>query len=263
MASIPEEVKNLLCEKFMSIRPLDPNSYSTYDLRCYDFETSFEASSIKEAATKFGYGLFHFKQLQSKTKAKPVTFECEDVFSGEKIEYQAFEILEGTAKKPLIVINKILKKSEISSSNQTDQEMSVSGEEPNLTVTDTVIPDSSSGIAIGSNLDEVLSNTLHHYFGYSEFRPLQKDIIKETLSGKNVLGVLGTGSGKSMTFMLPAVLSSHPTLVVMPTKSLIDDIFVRCQDLNIESCKFTGTIPKQSLVYDSCKCQGKNLNNPG
>lgn len=45
--------------------------------------------------------------------------------------------------------------------------------------------------------------------------------------------------------MLPAVLSIHPTVVVVPTKSLIDDILIRCKDLNIASCKFTVSVPKE------------------
>ena len=45
--------------------------------------------------------------------------------------------------------------------------------------------------------------------------------------------------------MLPAVLSSHPTVVVVPTKSLIDDIVIRCKDLNLASSKFTISAPKE------------------
>lgn len=94
-------------------------------------------------------------------------------------------------------------------------------------------------IDIGNNSDEVVVNTLHHYFCYPSFKPLQKEIIQATMSGKNVLGILGTGGGKSLTFLLPAVLESAPT------KSLIDDIYVRCQDLNITACRFTGSVPKE------------------
>ncbi|KAJ7387576.1 hypothetical protein OS493_000910 [Desmophyllum pertusum] len=118
-------------------------------------------------------------------------------------------------------------------------------DEPMLANTSQCAVAEPNDVGIGSNLDEVLDNTLHHYFDYPNFRPLQKDIIKSTLSGKNVIGIAGTGSGKSLTFMLPAVLGIHPTVVVMPTKSLIDDILMRCLDLNITSCKFTGTVSKE------------------
>lgn len=118
-------------------------------------------------------------------------------------------------------------------------------DEPMLANTSQCAVAEPNDVGVGSNLDEVLDNTLHHYFGYPNFRPLQKDIIKSTLSGKNVIGISGTGSGKSLTSMLPAVLGIHPTVVVMPTKSLIDDILMRCLDLNITSCKFTGTVSKE------------------
>ena len=97
----------------------------------------------------------------------------------------------------------------------------------------------------GTTVDEVIDETLHRYFCYPNFRRLQRDIIKATLSGKNVLGILGTGSGKSLTFLLPAVLSSAITFVVVPTTALIDDMLACCQDLSIASCKFTGSTPKE------------------
>ncbi len=81
------------------------------------------------------------------------------------------------------------------------------------------------------------------YFGFPSFRPIQKETIISTMAEKNVLTVVGTGGGKTLTYLLPAVLSSHPTLVLSPIKSLIDDALVRCLDLNIRSCKFTGDVP--------------------
>ena len=63
------------------------------------------------------------------------------------------------------------------------------------------------------------------------------------MAGKNVVTVVGTGGGKTLTYLLPAVLSSRPTLVLSPIKSLIDDALVRCLNLNIRSCKFTGDVP--------------------
>ena len=84
-----------------------------------------------------------------------------------------------------------------------------------------------NGGKMSDNLEGLLLSTLREYFGYQEFRPLQKEIVTAALKGENVLGVLGTGSGKTLTFMLPAVLASKPTLVVSPMKSLIDDTMFR------------------------------------
>ncbi|CAB4021688.1 ATP-dependent DNA helicase Q-like 4A [Paramuricea clavata] len=89
----------------------------------------------------------------------------------------------------------------------------------------------------------LIDTTLRNYFGFPSFRPLQKETIISTMAEKNVLTVVGTGGGKTLTYLLPAVLSSHPTLVLSPIKSLIDDTLVRCLNLNIRSCKFTGDVP--------------------
>ena len=171
------------------------NLYSVFKLNSSDLGTSFEASSMQEAATKFGYGLFHFNQLNSKTKEKPYIFQCENVNSGEKLEYQAFLILKGTIKTPLIVTRRIAKKCRNDLMNyQIDSDVFENSEE-DLTASNsynTLEHDHD----IGSNLDEVLVHTLINYFGYPSFRPLQKDIIKATMTGRNVLGILGTGSGK-------------------------------------------------------------------
>lgn len=48
------------------------------------------------------------------------------------------------------------------------------------------------------------------------------DLIQRTL--QNVLSIIGTGGGKSLTFMLPAALARKPTIVVSPTRSLIEDL---------------------------------------
>ena len=63
------------------------------------------------------------------------------------------------------------------------------------------------------------------------------------MAGENVLTVAGTGRGKSLMYLLPAVLSSKVTMVISPLKSLMDDSLIRCLNLNISACKFTGDVP--------------------
>ena len=63
------------------------------------------------------------------------------------------------------------------------------------------------------------------------------------MDNKNVLGILGTGGGKSLTFLLPAVLADKPTIVVVPTLSLINDLLGKCLALDITACKITGEVP--------------------
>lgn len=68
-----------------------------------------------------------------------------------------------------------------------------------------------------------LENELEHYFGYSEFRTGQKEIISDCLDGKDVLGILPTGTGKSICYQLPSRLLDGITIVVSPLISLMMD----------------------------------------
>lgn len=64
---------------------------------------------------------------------------------------------------------------------------------------------------------------LHRYWGYSSFRPCQREIIGSVLSGRDTIGLLPTGGGKSITFQVPAMILPGLTIVVTPLISLMKD----------------------------------------
>ena len=64
---------------------------------------------------------------------------------------------------------------------------------------------------------------LKQYFGFSTFRPLQEEIIRDALAGRDVFAVLPTGGGKSMCFQLPALVRPGLTVVVSPLIALMKD----------------------------------------
>lgn len=68
-----------------------------------------------------------------------------------------------------------------------------------------------------------IRDILQRYWGYSEFRPLQEDIILSVLSGHDTLGLLPTGGGKSITFQVPAMFLDGLTVVITPLISLMKD----------------------------------------
>jgi ATP-dependent DNA helicase RecQ len=68
-----------------------------------------------------------------------------------------------------------------------------------------------------------LPEALKEIFGYDRFRPGQEEIIRAVLAGRDCIGVMPTGAGKSLTYQLPARLLGGTTLVVSPLIALMKD----------------------------------------
>jgi len=68
-----------------------------------------------------------------------------------------------------------------------------------------------------------LEETLQRHFGFSTFRPGQKEVITSLLEGNHTLGMLPTGTGKSLCYQLPAYLLNKHVIIVSPLLSLMED----------------------------------------
>jgi len=64
---------------------------------------------------------------------------------------------------------------------------------------------------------------LQKHFGYSEFNPMQENIINDVVSGKDVFVLMPTGSGKSLCYQLPSLINHGVTVVISPLIALMKD----------------------------------------
>ena len=83
---------------------------------------------------------------------------------------------------------------------------------------------------------------LKNIFGFNEFKKGQKILIEGTLEGKDVLGVMPTGGGKSLCYQLPAVLMDGITIVISPLISLMKDQVDSLEEMGIPATFINSTL---------------------
>ncbi len=95
-------------------------------------------------------------------------------------------------------------------------------------------------------MDPVI-DLLQTRFHLTAFRPGQEALIRTLLSGRDVLGILPTGGGKSLCYQLPALLLPGLTLVISPLISLMQDQVTSCRKRGISAAALTAaqTLPER------------------
>ena len=89
---------------------------------------------------------------------------------------------------------------------------------------------------------------LFKYFGHTTFRPAQETIIDALLSGKDVLGVMPTGAGKSVCFQIPALLMPGITIVISPLISLMKDQVAQLRHGDVPVAFINSSLTKEQYL---------------
>lgn len=103
-------------------------------------------------------------------------------------------------------------------------------------------------------------DVLKKYFGYDNFRTGQEELINHILDGKDVLGIMPTGAGKSICYQVPAMILPGVTIVISPLISLMKDQVDSLNEIGIPSTYINSTLTSseysqtiENIMYDIYK----------
>ena len=99
-----------------------------------------------------------------------------------------------------------------------------------------------------NNIDDA-KKLLKHFFGYDNFRAGQEEIISNILDGKDSLGIMPTGAGKSICYQIPAMILDGICIVISPLISLMKDQVDNLVQLGINAT-FINSSLSQSEYFD-------------
>jgi ATP-dependent DNA helicase RecQ len=95
---------------------------------------------------------------------------------------------------------------------------------------------------------------LHDFFGYSDFRGIQKDIIESIGSGKDTLGLMPTGGGKSITFQVPALAKEGVCIVITPLIALMKDQVMHLREKDIRAAAIYSGMSRHEIITTLENC---------
>ncbi len=95
---------------------------------------------------------------------------------------------------------------------------------------------------------------LKHYWGYESFRGVQEQIIESIGSGRDTLGLMPTGGGKSITFQVPALATDGVCLVISPLMALMKDQVRILKDYGIKAISIQTGMRRDEIISAMENC---------
>ena len=89
--------------------------------------------------------------------------------------------------------------------------------------------------------------TLKHYFGHDSFREGQEAMVDALLTGRDALGIMPTGAGKSICYQVPALMMTGITLVISPLISLMSDQVAALRSAGVPAAYLTSSLTPRQL----------------
>ncbi len=96
--------------------------------------------------------------------------------------------------------------------------------------------------------DDKFTGILKEYWGYNDFRGIQREIIESISAGKDTLGLMPTGGGKSITFQVPALASKGVCIVITPLIALMKDQVSHLRKKGIKAYAIYGSMQRNEIV---------------
>lgn len=106
---------------------------------------------------------------------------------------------------------------------------------------------------------ELFHDILQKYWGYPSFRPLQEEIIQSVWDGKDTLGLMPTGGGKSLTFQVPVMGMEGICLVVTPLISLMKDQVDNLRERGIKAATVYSGMSRDEIITTLENCIFGNI----
>jgi len=94
---------------------------------------------------------------------------------------------------------------------------------------------------------EQCKKILTKYWGFTSFKPLQEDIIRSVVEGRDTLALMPTGGGKSITFQVPAIAIDGTCLVITPLIALMKEQVSRLNSLEIKSIAIHSAMSREEI----------------